>query len=114
MNALLLASALGGVALTWLLSSALGRLSAWRRAACWLVAAVVVLVAGAVIGSWLGGSLPNDDCDDICDTPAWRGLLAGWVAAAAQLPVVVLAAVALLTRRYRPPDADKRFGGSAR
>jgi hypothetical protein len=100
MTALLLASSLGGVALTWLVSSALGRLSEWRPAACWLVAAILVLVAGAGMGLWLGGSLPNDDCDDICDTPAWRGLLAGWAAAAAQLPVVVLAGVALLTRRF--------------
>jgi hypothetical protein len=107
MTALLLASAVGGVALTWLLSSALGRLSEWRPAACWLVAAILVLVAGAGIGLWLGGSLSNDDCDDICDTPAWRGLLAGWTAAAAQLPVVVLAGVALLTRRYRSREPDK-------
>jgi hypothetical protein len=102
MTALLLASALGGVALTWLLSAALGRLSTWPRAGSWLVAAILVLLAGAVIGLWLGGSLPDDGCDDICDTPAWRGLLAGWAAAAAQLPVVVLAGVALLTRRHRP------------
>jgi hypothetical protein len=86
MTALLLASALGGVALTWLLSAAAGASEevAARR-------------------------LPNDGCDDICDTPAWRGLLAGWSAAAAQLPVVVVAAVALLIRRHRPHEADKRF-----
>ena len=90
---------LGALALTRLLSAALGRVSKWRPAACWLVAAALVLIAGAVIGLWLGGSLPNDGCDDICDTPAWRGLLAGWAAAAAQLPVVVLAAVTLLIRR---------------
>jgi hypothetical protein len=114
MNALLLASALGGVALTCLLSSALGRLSVWRPAVCWLVAAILVVVAGVAMGLWLGASLSHDDCDDICDTPAWRGLLAGLAAAAAQLPIVALAVVALLTRRYRPPEADKRFGGSPR
>jgi hypothetical protein len=102
MTALLLASALGGVALTWLLSRALGRLSDWRPAACWLVAAIAVAVAGVVIGLWLGASLANDGCDDICDTPAWRGFLAGSSAAAAQLPILVLAGLALLTRRHRP------------
>jgi len=114
MTALLLASAVGGAALTWLLSAALGRLSKWRAPACWLVAVILVVVAGAVVGLWLGGSLPNDGCDDICDTPAWRGLLAGWAAAAAQLPVVVLAGVALLTGRYRPHEPDERFGGYPR
>jgi hypothetical protein len=66
------------------------------------------------MGLCLGGSLPDDDCDDICDTPGWRGLLAGWAAAAAHLPVVVLTGVALLTRRYRSHEADKRFGGPPR
>jgi hypothetical protein len=110
MTALLVASALGGVALTWLLSAALGRVRKWRPAACWLVAATLVVLAGAVSGLWLGGSLPDDGCDDICDTPAWRGLLAGWSAAAAQLPIVVLAAVALLSRRHRPREADTGSG----
>jgi hypothetical protein len=114
MTALLLLSALGGVALTWLLSAALGRLSKWRPAACWLVAAIFVVVAAAVIGLWLGRSLPDGGCDDICDSPAWRGLLGGWAAAAAQLPIAVLAGVALLTRRDQPHEADKRFGASPR
>jgi hypothetical protein len=114
MTALLLASALGGGALTWLLSAALQRLSTWRPAACWLVAAIFVLVAAAVIGLWLSASLSNGDCDDICDTPAFRGLLAGWTAAAAQLPVVVLAAAVLLTRRHRPHRTDKQPGSSPR
>jgi hypothetical protein len=102
MMELLFASALGAVSLTWLLSAALARRVKWRRAACWLIAATVVLLAGFVIGLGLSGSLSNEDCDDICDTPSWRGLLAGWTAAAAQLPIVVLAGLALLTRRNSP------------
>jgi hypothetical protein len=54
MTALLVASALGGVALTWLLSAALGRVRKWLPAACWLVAATLVVLAGAVSGLWLG------------------------------------------------------------
>ncbi|MFL5827144.1 MAG: hypothetical protein ACJ76V_11530 [Thermoleophilaceae bacterium] len=99
MIVLLLGSALGSVALTGLLSVALGRLTHWRPAACWLVAGILVMVAGAIIGFWLGGSLSNEGCDDICDTPSWRGLLAGLAAAAAQLAVIVLAGVALVARR---------------
>jgi hypothetical protein len=32
----------------------------------------------------------------------WRGLLPGWTAAAAQVPIVVLAGIALLRRRSSP------------
>jgi hypothetical protein len=102
MTALLLASAVGAVSLTWLLSAALARRGKWRPAACWLIAATVVLFAAFVTGLGLSGSLSNGDCDDICDTPSWRGLLAGWTAAAAQLPIVVLAGSALLIRRNSP------------
>jgi hypothetical protein len=71
------------------------------------------MAAAAGVGLWLSASLPNDGCDDICDTPALRGLLAGCAAAAVQVPVVVVAGITLLTRRRRQRRHIDTATGSA-
>jgi hypothetical protein len=44
---------------------------------------VLVAIAAAVTGVLLTQLLPNDGCNDICDTPAWRAFVASSAAAAA-------------------------------
>lgn len=85
-----LASAAGG-------AGALGALTGWTRAAAWFFASLLLAPVWIGIGLWLGSTLSNGDCDDICATPAWYGFLFGAITAAGQLVIAVLAGLLWLS-----------------